>query len=78
MFVATKYSAVGILHACVSRDIKLKFGSRRYVKAHMREHFETSGHCIGISFSDLSVWCFACESYIDSPVRNLSLCAPLM
>jgi|GEM_PF-203100 len=33
---------------------------------HMLEHFQESGHSIAISFSDLSVWDFKEDSYLDS------------
>jgi len=36
----------------------------RYVQGHGVQHFNNSGHCILISFSDLSVWCYNCEDYI--------------
>ncbi|KAL6080520.1 Deacetylase sirtuin-type domain-containing protein [Balamuthia mandrillaris] len=39
----------------------------RYVKGHMVSHNEASGHQIAASYSDLSVWCYACESYITHP-----------
>lgn len=42
----------------------------RYVKGHAAEHFEESGHVIAVSFSDLSIWCYACESYIKSPLLS--------
>ncbi|XP_057296441.1 NAD-dependent deacetylase sir2A-like [Hydractinia symbiolongicarpus] len=40
----------------------------RYVKEHMVEHNMETQHPIALSFSDASVWCYSCESYIDSPV----------
>lgn len=45
----------------------------RYVKSHALHHYETSGHCVAVSLADLSVWCYACNSYI----RHNSL-APLL
>eukprot|EP00771_Trimastix_marina_P000268 gnl/Trimastix_PCT/1280.p1 GENE.gnl/Trimastix_PCT/1280~~gnl/Trimastix_PCT/1280.p1 ORF type:complete len:532 (+),score=133.72 gnl/Trimastix_PCT/1280:155-1750(+) len=40
----------------------------RYVNEHMLQHYqENTEHCIGGSFSDLSFWCFACDSYIEAP-----------
>ncbi|CAL8109628.1 unnamed protein product [Orchesella dallaii] len=39
----------------------------RYVKGHMVEHGTESGHKIAMSFADLSVWCYACDDYIDHP-----------
>ena len=29
-------------------------------------------HRLSLSFSDLSVWCYACDSYVDNPVRVLT------
>eukprot|EP01120_Amphizonella_sp_Union-15-10_P012665 TRINITY_DN5671_c0_g1_i1.p1 TRINITY_DN5671_c0_g1~~TRINITY_DN5671_c0_g1_i1.p1 ORF type:complete len:513 (-),score=72.83 TRINITY_DN5671_c0_g1_i1:107-1645(-) len=39
----------------------------RHVKAHGVEHFEETNHSIVVSFSDLSFWCYSCESYIKHP-----------
>ncbi|XP_038604220.1 histone deacetylase 6 isoform X2 [Tachyglossus aculeatus] len=36
----------------------------RYINAHMVRHFETSGHPLVLSFTDLSVWCYSCEDYV--------------
>lgn len=30
-------------------------------------HVETE-HALALSYSDLSVWCFKCENYIDNPI----------
>ncbi|OMJ72973.1 hypothetical protein SteCoe_28457 [Stentor coeruleus] len=38
----------------------------RYVNGHMLEHNQNSSHPIALSFTDLSFWCFACDSYIVS------------
>ena len=53
----------------------------RYVNGHCAEHWEYSktnddneGHCIAVSFADLSVWCYECQSYI----RNEKLLTPLL
>lgn len=40
----------------------------RSVNAHGMHHEENTGHPLTLSFSDISVWCYACESYIDNPV----------
>eukprot|EP01087_Luapelamoeba_hula_P019697 TRINITY_DN6563_c0_g1_i1.p1 TRINITY_DN6563_c0_g1~~TRINITY_DN6563_c0_g1_i1.p1 ORF type:complete len:603 (+),score=91.58 TRINITY_DN6563_c0_g1_i1:91-1899(+) len=46
----------------------LRFCSR-YVHGHMQEHASThTNHNICASYSDLSLWCFACESYITDPM----------
>ncbi|CAJ1437731.1 unnamed protein product [Effrenium voratum] len=37
----------------------------RYKNKHMLEHAEQQGHAIGLSLSDLSFWCFKCNSYLD-------------
>eukprot|EP01123_Difflugia_compressa_P015359 TRINITY_DN856_c0_g1_i1.p1 TRINITY_DN856_c0_g1~~TRINITY_DN856_c0_g1_i1.p1 ORF type:complete len:509 (-),score=59.32 TRINITY_DN856_c0_g1_i1:74-1600(-) len=36
----------------------------RYVNGHAKLHSEETGHHIALSFSDLSVWCYACGEYI--------------
>ena len=39
----------------------------------MLAHYESTGHKISLSLSDNSVFCYACDSYIDSPeLRHLS------
>ncbi|XVE49306.1 hypothetical protein DITRI_Ditri01bG0072400 [Diplodiscus trichospermus] len=38
----------------------------RFVNKHMLEHHKQTTHCIALSYSDLSVWCFACDSYLDA------------
>lgn len=46
------------------------FGVRcsRYMPGkHQAKHFDESGHAIGVSFSDGSVWCYICDSYITHP-----------
>ncbi|MBA0799136.1 hypothetical protein Gohar_009668 [Gossypium harknessii] len=40
--------------------------SSRFVNKHMLEHYQQTTHSIALSFSDLSVWCFACDSYLDA------------
>uniref|UniRef100_A0A672MKQ5 Protein deacetylase HDAC6 n=1 Tax=Sinocyclocheilus grahami TaxID=75366 RepID=A0A672MKQ5_SINGR len=40
----------------------------RYVKQHMVTHGQESGHPMVLSFADLSVWCYACESYVHNKV----------
>jgi len=32
----------------------------------MAEHNSSSSHEIAVSFSDASIWCYSCDSYIDS------------
>jgi len=38
----------------------------RYIAGHGAAHHEQTQHAISVSFSDLSVWCYLCESYIVS------------
>jgi len=45
-------------------------GCCRFVEGHALSHFEESKHPLSLSFSDLSVWCYECHSYVRSP--NLS------
>ncbi|XP_055712134.1 histone deacetylase 6 isoform X2 [Phlebotomus papatasi] len=40
----------------------------RYVGEHMLYHHLDTEHPLALSFSDLSVWCYKCESYIDNPM----------
>ncbi|GAA0158367.1 histone modifying enzyme [Lithospermum erythrorhizon] len=40
----------------------------RFVNKHMLEHYQQANHCIALSFSDLSVWCFSCDAYLDAQV----------
>ncbi|CAF1234521.1 unnamed protein product [Rotaria sordida] len=42
-------------------------GCSRYQQKHMLNHHQTTGHNICFSFSDNSVFCYACDSYVDSP-----------
>jgi Zn-finger in ubiquitin-hydrolases and other protein len=40
----------------------------RYVKGHAAAHAsKLPEHCVAISLRDMSVWCFACDSYITYP-----------
>ncbi|KAK2974492.1 hypothetical protein RJ640_018657, partial [Escallonia rubra] len=40
----------------------------RFVNKHMLEHHLERNHCLALSYSDLSVWCFSCEAYLDAQV----------
>ncbi|OWF48323.1 histone deacetylase 6-like isoform X1 [Mizuhopecten yessoensis] len=42
----------------------------RYVNEHMVIHGATEQHLVTLSFSDLSVWCYGCDNYIDNQVVN--------
>ena len=39
----------------------------RYVKEHMLIHGTEKEHSVTLSFSDISVWCYTCNDYIDNP-----------
>lgn len=43
----------------------------RYINKHMLEHSEGSGHNVVLSYADLSVWCFTCDSYVYNPVSSI-------
>lgn len=43
----------------------------RYVMEHMLFHNIETSHPLALSFSDLSVWCYSCESYIDNSQLHL-------
>ncbi|GAB4853443.1 hypothetical protein Ancab_017633 [Ancistrocladus abbreviatus] len=40
----------------------------RFVNKHMLEHYQSTGHCLALSYSDLSVWCFMCDAYLVAQV----------
>ncbi|XP_058833510.1 histone deacetylase 6 isoform X2 [Topomyia yanbarensis] len=40
----------------------------RYINEHAALHSLETEHPLALSFSDLSVWCYRCESYIDNPI----------
>lgn len=41
------------------------------IRKHALTHAQETHHAIALSFTDLSVWCYMCEAYIDSPVSIL-------
>ena len=45
----------------------------RHVQSHMLQHHDATKHPLVIGFADLSIWCYPCESYIDSKNTHLSL-----
>ncbi|KAM9351272.1 histone deacetylase 6 [Symphorus nematophorus] len=51
----------------------------RYVNEHMVSHGVVSEHPLVLSFCDLSVWCYLCESYIHNQIlfeaKNAAHCA---
>ncbi|XP_017324157.1 histone deacetylase 6 isoform X1 [Ictalurus punctatus] len=40
----------------------------RFVNEHMVAHGQLSSHPLVLSFADLSVWCYSCESYVHNKV----------
>ncbi|TKR67340.1 hypothetical protein L596_023508 [Steinernema carpocapsae] len=38
----------------------------RHVNGHGPAHFAGSGHPMALSLADLSVWCYACDSYVHN------------
>eukprot|EP01080_Neovahlkampfia_damariscottae_P008541 gene8541-365_t len=42
----------------------------RYVNGDMKKHGTEKNHNVGISFSDMSVWCYECNEYIDNKESN--------
>ena len=42
----------------------------RNVNEHAVTHGQIAEHPLTLSFSDLSVWCYGCEAYIDNPVNT--------
>ena len=42
----------------------------RHVSGHAALHAQATSHALSVSFSDLSVWCYACDSYIASPLLD--------
>ena len=51
--------------------ITLQVHCSRYIKGHMVKHGEDSGHKLVLSYADISVWCYACDSYIHNEVHTL-------
>ncbi|XP_011060054.1 PREDICTED: histone deacetylase 6 isoform X3 [Acromyrmex echinatior] len=39
----------------------------RSINQHAMQHAEEFEHPITLSFSDISVWCYGCEAYVDNP-----------
>ncbi|KAL7002890.1 hypothetical protein U1Q18_004049 [Sarracenia purpurea var. burkii] len=40
----------------------------RFINKHMLEHYQETNHCLALGYSDLSVWCFSCDAYLDAQV----------
>ncbi|KAH9655720.1 hypothetical protein KPL70_022408 [Citrus sinensis] len=44
----------------------------RYVNKHMLRHYREKNHSVALGYSDLSVWCFACDAYLNAqPILQL-------
>lgn len=41
-----------------------KNGCGRHVNQHMAQHHKSTSHNVVLSLADMSVWCYACESYV--------------
>ncbi|KAH7365880.1 hypothetical protein KP509_18G051200 [Ceratopteris richardii] len=41
-------------------------GCGRYINGDMLAHSQSTDHAVAMSFSDLSVWCFKCDAYLDA------------
>lgn len=42
----------------------------RYVNNHMVDHYEKHKHPMALSFSDISVWCYECDSYVHNSILS--------
>ena len=42
----------------------------RIVNQHGLIHNQSTDHPLTLSFTDLSVWCYKCENYIDNPILH--------
>ncbi|KAG6414959.1 hypothetical protein SASPL_122357 [Salvia splendens] len=42
----------------------------RFVNKHMLEHYQQTNHNLALSYSDLSVWCFSCDTYLNAQVMQ--------
>ncbi|OQV13167.1 putative Histone deacetylase 6 [Hypsibius exemplaris] len=42
----------------------------RHVNGDAQRHRDREGHELVLSYADLSVWCFACDSYINNPITH--------
>lgn len=47
--------------------ICFKIFCSRFINEHSHLHFISTEHPLTLSFSDLSVWCYVCEAYVDNP-----------
>ena len=42
----------------------------RYVNEHMAIHSKETKHAMTLSYSDISVWCYECENYVDNSMLD--------
>jgi len=42
----------------------------RVISGHAESHHKSNNHSLAISLSDLSCWCYDCNSYIEDPLLN--------
>ncbi|XP_064478876.1 histone deacetylase 6-like [Ornithodoros turicata] len=42
----------------------------RYVNGHMVSHHDETGHNMVLSFTDISVWCYACNVYVSNSLLD--------
>ena len=47
-------------------------GCSRYINSHFLAHCEKTGHCLGKSFLDLSVYCNRCTEYVAYPCPDVT------
>ena len=40
-------------------------GCSRYVAGHGTDHYQQTNHSIALSYSDMSIWCYECENYLN-------------
>eukprot|EP00829_Urostomides_striatus_P012476 TRINITY_DN3287_c0_g4_i3.p1 TRINITY_DN3287_c0_g4~~TRINITY_DN3287_c0_g4_i3.p1 ORF type:complete len:466 (+),score=149.25 TRINITY_DN3287_c0_g4_i3:48-1400(+) len=81
----TRFSRITIPAECVECKNKEEcwmcvkcayVGCSQYKNGHMKAHADKEKHCITVSYSDLSFWCYECDSYIISNelIGLLKLC----
>eukprot|EP00512_Aurantiochytrium_limacinum_P003969 CAMPEP_0171505080 /NCGR_PEP_ID=MMETSP0958-20121227/11988_1 /TAXON_ID=87120 /ORGANISM="Aurantiochytrium limacinum, Strain ATCCMYA-1381" /LENGTH=436 /DNA_ID=CAMNT_0012041113 /DNA_START=222 /DNA_END=1531 /DNA_ORIENTATION=- len=42
-----------------------EFFCGRFANKHMLQHHAETGHCVSMSMTDLSVWCYGCDMYLN-------------
>ncbi|VDK57120.1 unnamed protein product [Anisakis simplex] len=73
-------SAASLCAECASSDENwvcltcYEVNCGRYVNGHAVVHCNRSGHSMALSLTDISVWCYNCESYVHNelliPAKN--------